>query len=305
MVAVAERDVEFLRHGPRPLLARLYQPDGPGGGPPGPGVVAVHGGAWTSGDRLDNAGTARNLARAGFTVLSVDFRMPPEAVYPDPVADVSAGIRWFKASAAGLGVDPSRIGGIGYSSGGHQLMLAAMRPGDPRYSALDVTAAASAAASAAGASAADATLAFVILLYAVLDPLERYRMTLRAGRGDLTARHHQYWPDVDEMAEGNPTLLLDRGEPADLPPVLVIQGWQDANLTPDMGERFTAAYRRAGGHAELAMYEDAPHGFIKNESGGPAARAATERLLAFARHFAAGPGIQPAAVDDTTRRSGL
>jgi acetyl esterase len=293
VVAVTERDVEFLRHGPHPLLARLYQPGGPGGGPPGPGVVAVHGGAWTSGDRLDNADTARNLVEAGFTVLSVDFRMPPEAAYPDPVADVSAGIRWFKASAAGLGVDPSRIGGIGYSSGGHQLMLAAMRPGDPRYAALAVP----------GAAEADSTLAFAILLYAVLDPLERYRMTLRTGRIDLTARHQQYWPVTDDMAEGNPTLLLDRGEPADLPPALVIQGWEDANLTPDMGERFTAAYRRAGGHAELAMYDDAPHGFIKNESGGPAARAATERLLAFARQFAAGPCRQPAAGDDTTRRS--
>ena len=48
------------------------------------------------------------------------------------------------------------------------------------------------------------------------------------------------------------------------------------------------------------MYEDAPHGFIKNDPGGPAARAATERPLAFARHFAAPPGRQTSADDDST-----
>ena len=69
-------DVEYQRHGDQPLLARLYQPIGPG---PFPAVLEVHGGAWTGGDRFNNVSIAEALAADGIVVLSIDFRMPPVA----------------------------------------------------------------------------------------------------------------------------------------------------------------------------------------------------------------------------------
>src|SRR5215470_3191123 len=75
--------------------------------------------------------------RVGDTaVLALDFRMPPAAVYPASVADINLGIRWLKANAARLGGDPRRVGGLGGSSGGHQLWLNVLRPHHPRYTAL-------------------------------------------------------------------------------------------------------------------------------------------------------------------------
>ena len=68
-----------------PLLARLYQPIGAG---PFPALVEVHGGAWASGDRLNNAPLDEALAKSGIVVLAIDFRMPPQFRYPASTADV-------------------------------------------------------------------------------------------------------------------------------------------------------------------------------------------------------------------------
>ena len=126
-------DVEYQRQAGRALLARLYRPAGTG---PFPAVVQVHGGAWVSKDRSDNAFIAKALAESGMLVASIDFRMPPEAPYPASLADINLAVRWLKARARTYGSRPDRLGLFGTSSGGHQALLAAMRPDDPRYAAL-------------------------------------------------------------------------------------------------------------------------------------------------------------------------
>jgi dipeptidyl aminopeptidase/acylaminoacyl peptidase len=64
------------------------------------------------------------------------------------------------------------------------------------------------------------------------------------------------------MAEANPQAILERGEAKNLPPALIIQGTADNNVTPDMADRFVAAYTRAGGRIKLRMFEGQPHTFI-------------------------------------------
>src|SRR5438067_12382490 len=128
-------DVEYQRQGGKALLARVYRPAGTG---PFPAVVQVHGGAWTSKDRTDNDFISRAFAESGILVASLDFRMPPEAPYPASLADINLGIRWLKARARTYGSRPDWVGIFGTSSGGHQVVLAAMRPGDPPYAALPV-----------------------------------------------------------------------------------------------------------------------------------------------------------------------
>src|SRR6266568_7991411 len=123
-------DIEYQRQGGRALLARLYRPGGASG--PFPAVVQVHGGAWVNKDRTDNDFIAQALAVSGILVASLDFRMPPEAPYPGSLADINLGIRWLKARARLYGSRPDWVGSMGTSSGGHQVLLAAMRPEDPR-----------------------------------------------------------------------------------------------------------------------------------------------------------------------------
>src|SRR2546430_15743401 len=96
-------DVEYLRHGDRPLLARLFKPRGSG---PFPLVVELHGGAWCRGDRLNDTAINEPLAKSVVVVAALDFRMPPEAPYPASLADINYSITVHKTPATALGSRP-------------------------------------------------------------------------------------------------------------------------------------------------------------------------------------------------------
>jgi len=265
-------DIEHLRHGGKPLLARLYRPRGDG---PFPAVVEVHGGAWTLNDRTANVAIHEPLARSGVVVMAIDFRMPPEAKYPAAVADINFAIRWPKHHAREFDIRPALVGGLGTSSGGHQMMLSALRPHDPRYAALPLP----------GATE-DAGVAFVALCWPINDPLARYRMVKANGNTRLAQAHEAYWPDDAAMEDANPQLILERGEKVALPPVLLLQGMKDDNVTPDMADRFTASYRAAGGHIELHKFAGQPHAFIARDPAAPDAVKAVETIVDFVRRQA-------------------
>ena len=72
-------DVEYLRHGDKPLIARLYKPKGDG---PFPAVIDLHGGAWNSGDLTGTQGLDQTLAKNGFVVASLNFRHAADG-YPE------------------------------------------------------------------------------------------------------------------------------------------------------------------------------------------------------------------------------
>src|SRR2546425_6926787 len=127
------QDIEYLRHGDKPLLARLFKPRGTG---PFPLMVELHGGAWCRGDRLGDTAINEALAKSGVVVAALDFRMPPDASYPGSMADINYAIRWLKTRATSLGSRADLVGVLGVSSGAHQAMLGAMRPADARYAAI-------------------------------------------------------------------------------------------------------------------------------------------------------------------------
>ena len=128
------RDVEYQSLAGKPWLARIYQPKGTG---PFPSIVDVHGGAWHNGDRTNNAGIDQALAARGILVAAVDFRQPPEAGYPASICDVNFAVRWLKMHAAEFN-GTTAVGAFGNSSGGHQVVLSALRPRHPAYSALEL-----------------------------------------------------------------------------------------------------------------------------------------------------------------------
>jgi acetyl esterase/lipase len=259
---VIAEDLEYARPGDTPLLARLYRPRGVTGFP---AIVDVHGGAWVANDRLQNVATDQVIAAAGTAVLALDFRMAPASPYPASIADINLGIRWLKANIAKWGGDPSRIGGLGTSSGGHQLWLNVLRPRDPRYSAMKL----------AGADDVDASLGFVVVCWPISDPVARYGMARETGNERLVRNHEAFFLTEAAMAEANPQTILESGEARNLPPALVIQGTADANVTPDMADKFSAAYTRAGGKITLRKFEGQPHSFIGQN---PTSAASVEAL---------------------------
>ncbi|GAA2489859.1 alpha/beta hydrolase [Streptomyces gobitricini] len=98
----------------RPLELDLWLPDEPRG--PLPVVVFVHGGGWRTGTRTEmgpafrhwRPGPFSRLARAGFVVASLDYRLSGEAVHPAQLEDVIAGLVWLDERAGELGVDTTR-----------------------------------------------------------------------------------------------------------------------------------------------------------------------------------------------------
>jgi acetyl esterase len=97
-----------------------------------------------------------------------------------------------------------------------------------------------------------------------------------------TEARDAYWRSEAEMAEGNPQLILECGEAAlPLPPAIVVQGTGDDNVTPDMADRFAAAYRSRGGRLDLHKFDGQPHTFIVRDPAGEASRRATELIRDF------------------------
>jgi acetyl esterase len=267
-MTIHTEDLEYGRPAGIPLLARFYRPEGHG---PFPAVLEVHGGAWTAGDRFNNVAIAEHLAARGIVVLSIEFRMPPPARYPETVADVNYGIRFLKANAQRFATRRELVGGLGTSSGGHLLLLNVLRPRDPRYATDPLP-------------GADASLAFAVVCWPVADPLARYRAVRERGNDRLVEAHHQFWPSEDAMAEGSPQLILERGEPVEPPPALIMQGTADDNLTPDMAANFATAYTRAGGSITFHQFEGQPHAFIARDPAASDAVRALGLITDFIHH---------------------
>jgi len=267
---VITEDIEVGRVGDVPLIARLYRPRDVVGFP---AIVEVHGGAWTGGDRFNNVVMHNAIAAAGTAVLAIEFRLAPAAPYPAGIADVNLGIRWLKANIARLGGDPAKVGGLGTSSGGHQLLLNVLRPHDPRYTALALP----------DSADVDAGLDYVVVCWPISDPVARYKMARETGNERLVKNHHAFFGDEATMAEASPQRILESGEAPRLPPALLIQGTADANVTPDMADRFAAAYAKAGGRITLRKFEGEPHTFVSVNPESPASVEALRLITDFIR----------------------
>jgi acetyl esterase/lipase len=262
------RDLVYQTHGGKPRLARLYQPAGTG---PFPAVLQVHGGAWNNKDRTDGQNTALDLAEAGIVVLAIDFRNAPEAPYPASLQDINYGIRWLKAHAAEFGSSAAQVGAYGTSSGGHQILLAAVRPDDPRYRALPL----------AEAPDMDAKLAFVVSGWGVLFPLERYKLAKAKGDDKLAQGHDIFFGNEATQIEATPALAIERGEKVFLPPALVFQGTQDQWTSVALAERFAKDYRDAGGEIDLLLLDGARHTFLNEHPFDPNSVKALAAMIAF------------------------
>jgi acetyl esterase len=130
----------------------------------------------------------------------------------------------------------------------------------------------------------------VIMTSPVIDPLGRYRYAkdLKAKGGptpvnpdELIPCHDAYWKTEEAMGEGAPAGALERGEKAQLPPVLYLQGTDDgAHPRPHL-DRFVAAYRKAGGVVDLELFQGEGQGFIMRKVGSPNSSRALEMIIEF------------------------
>jgi acetyl esterase/lipase len=270
------RDIEFRKSPTRTLLARIYQPVGPGPFPP---VLHLHGGAWNNKDRLHNPIMASALAASGLLLVSIDLTRAPEAPYPANVQDAHLGIRWLKAHAREWNADPDLLGIVGSSSGGHIAQLIAMQPRKPVYGALAL----------AEAPDADAGgIRYVATRSPISDPQARYDHAQARAWTEMIDNSHRYFKPWETISEANPQAILDRGEAVELPPMLVMQGGADDNVLPGLQERFAESYRAAGGTCELEIFDGCDHAWV--DDPGPQ----TDRAIEVVKAFIARSLAQPA-----------
>ncbi len=281
-------DHEYLHHGSRAMKLRLYKPRGAG---PFPAVIDLHGGAWGKGSLEECQGRDEVLAKSGLLAVAIDFRDGNDG-YPTALQDINYAIRWVKARATQLNTRADRVGICGASSGGHLALLAAMRPHDVRYASIPLP---------AGSPAVDASVRAVAMAWPVINPLSRYRNAVR-GRaqgekwvGDIPERQGSFWKNDDNMRDGNPMLMLERGEKPVMPPALWVQGRPDqvhdyrdpeSPVPQNEPERFVANYRKAGGAIEILYIDQAVRTTL----------VAYDPIAAFFRHeMAVGVAVKAAA----------
>jgi acetyl esterase/lipase len=115
-----ERNVVYAQREERAMKADVYVPNGPG---PFPAVLVVHGGAWAVGHKTDLQHVGRRLAEHRYTAVLISYRLAPKHKFPAQLEDCLTAIRWMRSSANRYKIDTARIGGYGYSAGGHLMAL--------------------------------------------------------------------------------------------------------------------------------------------------------------------------------------
>jgi acetyl esterase len=240
------------------LGARVYRPTADG---PLPTVVLFHGGGWVIGDLETHDNMARSICRdCDAVVVSVDYRLAPEAPFPAAVEDAVAATLWVADHLADLGGN-EKLAVAGDSAGGNLAAVVAQQLRD----------------------AGGPTLAAQLLVYPTTDVLGEYVSRTENGEGyflDLPTMGwfmEQYAADPAQHAD--PRLSpLRAASLADLPPAVVVT----AEFDPlrDEGDAYAEALRAAGVRVESWCFEGMIHGFIDMGPHSAAAQKAVDETCA-------------------------
>lgn len=118
---VMEKDLVYGKGGDQDLqldLARPKEGDGPF-----PCIVCVHGGGWRAGNRQQLGKLIETFAQQGYVAVTISYRLAPAHKFPAQIEDCKAAVRWLRANAKKLKINPDRMGAIGFSAGGHLVSL--------------------------------------------------------------------------------------------------------------------------------------------------------------------------------------
>jgi acetyl esterase/lipase len=240
-------DIETMEYS-KPLLLDFYRAIGRS---PAPCVIVIHGGSWVCGNRLD-FGTTRWLndwmARQGYAVASIDYRLCPEHKWPAQRDDLLTAIEFLRDHATELGIDPKQFVLLGRSAGGQMATATAYAYNDP-------------------------SIRGIIAIYPPTD----FYLTWKVATvpGNLDHRLNLEWflggtPDTASAAydSASGALLVH----ANVPPTLILQGELDINVFHEQGD--VLAERLAAAHVPHALVSLpwAAHGFDLVSFNSPGAQ---------------------------------
>jgi acetyl esterase/lipase len=205
-------------------------------------VVFIHGGGFTGGDKAEyrSSSVSADLCRAGYVVVSSNYVLGPKdkpGVWPQNIADCRNAVRWVRAHAKELGVDPTRIAVAGGSAGGYLALMVGLSDdktgpgGDP-------------------AAKISAKVSGIIDMYGVVN-------FSKHGKGDV--------PGVSAEAQQAylPTYQADMRDP----PVLILHGTADTTVDIAQSDELAAALVVAKLRFDYIRVTDAPHTFDLHPKG--------------------------------------
>lgn len=130
-----EKDIEYADAGGAHLQLDLARPKSADG--PLPAVLCIHGGGFRAGNRQGYDALCVKLAQHGFVAATISYRLAPTNQFPAAVHDTKAAVRWLRANAARIGIDPARIGVTGSSAGGHLAQFLGVTAGVAEFEGTD------------------------------------------------------------------------------------------------------------------------------------------------------------------------
>lgn len=229
----ADKDYVYKTVEGRDLHIYVVEPDREKFPGPRPAIVFFHGGGWTGGTPAQFDALGDYLASRGMVVAKVKYRLMKDRKEKEPTVccqDAKSAMRWVRANAEKLGLDPQRIAAGGGSAGGH-------------------------------------LAAFVGMVEGMDDPADDLKTSCKPQALVLFNPVYDNGPTgygYGRVGEQYPKYSPFHNVSADDPPTLVICGSKDSLVPVKTLETFKAAMEKVGVRCENRIYEGQPHGFFNH-----------------------------------------
>ncbi|WP_425618447.1 alpha/beta hydrolase fold domain-containing protein [Anatilimnocola sp. NA78] len=246
-----QTDVEYGKAGERSLKLDVIKPKAVSD-KPRPCVVWIHGGGWQNGNKTSGIGRLAGIVATGdYVGVTVGYRLTDETAWPGQIHDCKAAVRWVRANAKSLGIDPDKIAVMGSSAGGHLVSMLGTSGDVKELEGKN------------GSADASSRVACVVDFCGPSDflaiPKDNPKVNEPGGSvyklfgGPLSEKQ-------DVAKEASPVTYVT----ADDPPFLILHGTDDRTVAINQAERLHAAQQKAGVSTTFVKITGGGHGI-----GGP------------------------------------
>lgn len=230
--------IEYGREGEISLKLDLYSPATIT--EPLPALLFIHGGGWTQGDRSDYKLYACRFPLEGYVVATMGYRFADKFGFPGCVSDTKCAVRWLRANAERLHIDPNQIAVAGGSAGGYLAMMAGYTSDVAEFEGTG------------GNPDVSSAVQAVIDLYGPTD------LTTEVARVHPTITNFMKVPFAENPGlyeQASPLYHVDASDP----PTFIIQGTLDNLVTPDQSDALAAKFQALGMDYWYDCYPGWPH----------------------------------------------